>query len=108
MHEGLYKEAGVRIKELRKERGYSREQLAEMCEISSKFLYEIEKGKKGFSVHTLVRISKSLEVNCDYIIYGEKKDYYQLNILKFVELLKSDKRKYVEDILHIVYEMVKE
>lgn len=37
---------GERIEKLRKQKGLSREELAEMVGISSKFLYEIEKGKK--------------------------------------------------------------
>ena len=44
----LYKNAGIRIRFLREERHYTREYLAEMADISPKFLYEIESGQKGF------------------------------------------------------------
>ena len=40
---------GYRIRELREMHNYTREEIAEMVEISPKFLYEIESGKKGFS-----------------------------------------------------------
>ena len=40
---------GYRIRELREMHNYTREEMAEMVEISPKFLYEIESGKKGFS-----------------------------------------------------------
>lgn len=53
MAQDLYVGAGNRIRALRENRGYTREQLAEMADISSKFLYEIEVGNKGFSARTL-------------------------------------------------------
>lgn len=39
---------GNRIRELREMHNYTREGMAEMVEISPKFLYEIESGKKDF------------------------------------------------------------
>ena len=57
--------AGERIMILRGERGYTREQLAELADISEKFLYEIEMGKKGFSATTLMNICDALEVSLD-------------------------------------------
>ena len=39
---------GYRIRELREMHNYTREEIAEMVEISPKFLYEIESGKKDF------------------------------------------------------------
>ena len=64
-------EVGARIRELREIQNYTREGLAEKVDISAKFLYEIEMGKKGFSADTLCRISKALSVSCDYIMLGE-------------------------------------
>ena len=45
-----YSELGFRIMQLRNQQNISRERLADMANISQKFLYEIEFGKKGFSV----------------------------------------------------------
>ena len=42
---------GKKIMKKRLQRGYTREYLAEMADISAKFLYEIEIGKKGCSVY---------------------------------------------------------
>ena len=47
-----YKEIGARIRALREDDGLTRDRLAERVGISSKFLYEIEMGKKGFSAET--------------------------------------------------------
>ena len=60
---------GYRIRELREMHNYTRE---EMAEISPKFLYEIESGKKGFSSEILCKIARKFTVSCDYIMYGEE------------------------------------
>ena len=41
-------QVGRRIRELREIENYTREAFSEKVEISAKFLYEIETGKKGF------------------------------------------------------------
>ena len=60
-----------RIKELRELNKYTREELAEEAEISAKYLYEIETGRKNFSSDVLGRLARSLSVSCDYIMFGE-------------------------------------
>ena len=65
-------EIGERIRRLREIQKYTREGFAEKADISVKFLYEIEAGKKGFSADTLCRIAQGLSVSCDYIMYGKE------------------------------------
>lgn len=108
MEEVLYKEAGMRIRILREKKGYSREQLAELCNISTKFLYEIENGKKGFSVQTLATLARYLETNCDYIVSGDNTLHVDKRFHRIADYVGKEKMKYVEDILCIVYEMVRE
>lgn len=64
-------EIGKRVSELRTLHNYSREMLAEKAGISSKFLYEVEMGRKGLSADSLLKISKTLSCSCDYILTGE-------------------------------------
>lgn len=61
---------GKRIRQLRTERGFTREQLAEYAEISTDFLSVIEVGKRGMKVQNLARIAAALNVSTDYLIYG--------------------------------------
>ena len=89
------KKIGNRIRELREMHNYTREGMAEMVEISPKFLYEIESGKKGFSSDVLCKIARTLTVSCDYIMYGEEhslrngeKIYYILNQLETEQAIK--------------------
>lgn len=62
---------GKRIQELRfAHNKMSREKLAELADISTSFLYEIETGKKGFSANVLERLADALDVKTDYILRG--------------------------------------
>lgn len=99
-------EIGNRIKALREVRGYTREELAEKAEISSKFLYEVEKGRKGLSADTLLKISRTLSCSCDYILTGAtfvKQDDEQLTQLlhRFTER----ERRYAVKVLALMQEM---
>lgn len=66
----MYCEAGKRIRKLREDSNYTREQMAEIANISPKFLYEIESGQKGFSASTLLKIARGLSVTCEEILIG--------------------------------------
>ena len=65
-----YKEIGFRVRSLREANGYTRDALAVKINISTKFLYEIEMGKKGFSAEILYKLSQTLAVSADYILTG--------------------------------------
>lgn len=97
---------GKRIRVLREEKQMSREELAAKAEISSKFLYEIENGKKGLSAGTLLKISKALVCSCDYILSGiynadeeEKEEYTYINLYK---RLTGKQQKIVNEVLTLI------
>ncbi len=97
---------GERIRELREVQNYTREVFAEKAGISSKFLYEIETGKKGFSADTLCRISKALSVSCDYIMFGEGvKHLGAEKIIGVLETMKPTQISQIQNILRLLYEM---
>lgn len=98
---------GKRIRELREAHGYTREVFAEKVEISSKFLYEIETGRKGFSADILLRMSKALSVSCEYIMLGEDISGNPGNekIICILEQLEPKQRSRMQNIVEILYEM---
>lgn len=99
---------GDRIRELREIQHYTREALAEKVDISAKFLYEIEVGKKGFSAETLCRISQALSVSCDYIMLGEHNSHHgSEKIICVLETLEPKQVSKMQDIVKILYEMSK-
>lgn len=99
----LYKNAGIRIRELRKLRGMSRDDLSAKCHVTTKFLYEIETGKKGFSAATLYDISNALGVCCDYILTGEKLGEYNINQLSNIQLFEVEDMEYLNDIIRLLF-----
>lgn len=102
----IREEVGKRIKLLRKSRKFTREELAEKAEISSKFLYEVEKGRKGLSADSLLKISRALSYSCDYILTG--KSFVEENDEQLVQLVQGFTGKdklFVVKLLSLVQEM---
>lgn len=99
-------EAGERIRKLREMQNCTREDFAGEVEISSKFLYEIETGKKGFSADILCRIAQALSVSCDYIMFGEEKTCQNVErIAGVLDGLNPPQLRKIQDILRIVCDM---
>lgn len=86
-------EIGYRIYNLRLIKGYTREELSHLANISAKFLYEIETGRKSFSIQTLIRLSYVLEITSDYILTGDD------------SFIKPEKRKYISEMSNITGKM---
>lgn len=96
---------GKRIQDLRESRNYTREYLAEKIEISSKFLYEIEKNKRGFSSETLLKLSKEFEVSSDYILTGVHTCIIERNCPKKRYESETCKKYYIQEILRLLEKM---
>lgn len=97
---------GSRIKYLREMNNYTREVFAEMVGISSKFLYEIETGRKGFSIDTLYNISQTLGVSCDYILTGNTfNPKCDQKIVNVIELFDANQQGRVKDILQLIHDL---
>ena len=70
-----YERIGLRIRTQRKEKGVSQEQLAEQIGISASYMGHIERGTRIASVETLARLSKALEMDMHYIVFGHSSGY---------------------------------
>ena len=90
---------GERIKKQRLLNGYSREKLAEMADITPRFCYDIELGLKNMSVTTLCKLSDSLHVSVDYILYGSTQIEEVDPIIGMISLCPSNKRSHLEQII---------
>lgn len=98
---------GKRIRELRRQQNSTRERLAEKAGISAKFLYEIETGKKGFSIDILRKLSEALAVSCDYIIFGERKTYEKKEqIICALKSLEEKHSKQEQELKEELYEIL--
>ena len=62
---------GRRIKELRKRKGFSQEQLAEKAETSPNYLSRMERGTENPTLDMLIKLSNTLEVEmCEMFDFG--------------------------------------
>lgn len=100
-----YNEIGLRIHNLREANSYTRDAFAERIHISAKFLYEIELGKKGFSVEILYKISKALAVSTDYLVAGKDSSKLSGRTAEVLEGFTPDQLTYVQDILKSVQKL---
>ena len=62
---------GKRLKYLRKKANYTQEELAELADISSTYLGEVERGKKVIGLDKFINIVKALNLSADYILCNE-------------------------------------
>ena len=68
-----YELIGLRIRQIRKERNLSQEELAELSDVSARFISMIETGRKNPSLKVLCEIAGGLEISLDEIVFGEAK-----------------------------------
>ena len=91
---------GGRIRKQREYLGYTREQFAELLDVTPKFCSDIELGVKGMSVPTLCKISRILRLPTDYILFGAKEQANPDSSLSLLlQSCTETERAYAEDFL---------
>ncbi len=65
-----YGKMGMRIRQVRKARGWSQDMLAKKCGISMSFLGHIERGTRIMSMETFVNICTALDAGADELLWG--------------------------------------
>ena len=70
MRELDYTKIGGRIRQVRKVKGWSQDELARKCEISMSFLGHIERGTRIMSLDTFVSICNALDADADELLWG--------------------------------------
>lgn len=95
---------GNRIRVRREALNLTRELFSERIGITPKFCADIETGVKGFSIKTLVKLSESLGVTTDYILFGEAEGTEIRNILRILSDMDPNKLIFVEKILKTLVE----
>ena len=67
-----YSTIGERIRWLRISKGLSQEQVAELCDLSSGYISNIEMARKKASLKALLKLSKAMDVPLDEILVGNQ------------------------------------
>ena len=63
----------MRIRRAREDLGYTREKFAEMLDVSVSYLAELERGRTGISVKTLIKVCNVLGLSADYVLFGSNR-----------------------------------
>ena len=87
-----YTALGKRIKNKRIEKGFTQEQLGELCALSAAHIGHIERGTRILSVDVLFRISQALDTSIDWLVIDSVENKHMLNEINSV-LKDTDKTK---------------
>lgn len=90
---------GARIRKQREFLGFTREEMAEKIDVTTKFCSDIELGLKGMSVPTLCRIAKILGMSVDYILFGTSDEANQSPAVELIRQCPPEKLGYLENIV---------
>ena len=93
---------GQRIRDARKQKGLTQEDLAEKAGIGTMYLGEIERGKKMPSLNTFCQIVEALDISADYLLRDSiqaGKDYVLNEITEKIEAITPQQRKTIIDIV---------
>lgn len=101
------KKLGLRIKELRKKRNLTQEELGESSEMNSKHLSEVERGIVNISVQSLAKVAESLGVSLIELLdieHQKSREELQAEIAKLVSASSYEQvqlvHRVVSDIVH--------
>ena len=70
MQELDYTQIGTRIRQIRKTKGWSQEELAKKCGISMNHIGHIERGTRKMSLDTFTSLCRELEIDADVLLWG--------------------------------------
>lgn len=99
---------GERIKEARQKAKYTQEKLAEEINVSVQYVSDLERGKVGASVPTIIKICSALNTSSDFILFGNKRTSEYAPIENMLSSLNKKQLKIVEDAIKVTIKALKE
>ena len=64
-------EIGQRLRQRRQELGLTREKMSELADIGTGYYGQLEVGTSQMSIDTLIKLSRSMHLPIEYILFGE-------------------------------------
>ncbi len=90
------KEIGKRIQTIRRQQGFTQEQIAEMMNVSVQMVSNLERGNKSIRIENLINLCKILKISTDYILIGKDISGTTRNIADRLNLLSEKDRNMIE------------
>lgn len=98
-----FKDVGDRIRTEREKLQISRDKFAEILNLSSFFVGQIERGERKMSISTLISVSECLHTSIDYLIFGEvRKVEVDNNLQYLLNNCSSKEIKAIEEITKVI------
>ncbi|MFS9259020.1 helix-turn-helix transcriptional regulator [Streptococcus infantis] len=97
-----------RIRLLRIERGYTQEQLEEMADLGTNYVYKLENLSTNLKIQTLEKVMEALEVDLDtfFDIQLKEEDPKISRLIDELKLLPAEQRSRVLDALLLILKEV--
>ena len=92
-------------------KGFTQEQLAEKCEVSTKYISALERGKTPGSVFLIINICNALEISPNYIFNktinnsNDSNDIIPYEVSVNYLKLKEENKKFVNETINHLYSM---
>ena len=84
---------GERIRRKRIQLGLSQDELAVRINRATKYCSDIERGMCGMSIETMLAIAKALDMNLDYMMFGEisetEREWQQKDALTLIHIIEK-------------------
>lgn len=93
---------GERIALKRKENKLTQEQLAEIVEVSSQTISNIECGRKDAKTETIAKICVALNTDANYILNGKRSEYQLIGISKKIASLSEEQFRIIENLVDML------
>lgn len=68
----IYASVGKRIRRLRKQLGFTQEELADLCGLDFRSIGAVERGERNLSLKSLTKIAKALKVTPEFLVKEEE------------------------------------
>lgn len=96
-----YVKIGLRIGRRRRELKLKQKDLAEMINISPKYLSALETGRRHASLETIAAISEAMNTTYDYFLLGSIKKDIDRNIIDSLKLCSEEDKKVIQQLINI-------
>ena len=101
----MYPSIGKKIRNYRKERGMTQEELAEKLDLSINYVGALERAEKNLTLANLINIANALDVTADMLLCDEIKNGYKIKasmITEKIEKLSPSDRDKIIQMLNIM------
>lgn len=91
--DNVNKDIGARVREARIAKNWSQEQLANACGLVSRAsISKIEHGERGTTLEGIKKIANALNVDADYLIFGNDTQSVKDEISRLFDMLPPEKQ----------------